>query len=211
MSDVLCAPADPGPFAQFAGAAAARYAPLGVHDWEIWNEPNGAFWLPAPNPAAYVAWLRVMPAIKAADPEATVISGGLLVLLLLRRRHTLSARLSPGVLLPGGRHTRRRHRRPPILLPGSSHLCGAVECVVADRQHHDELRDDPRRQRRVVEAAVAHRVRRTHQWSGSGGDQHGLQDRSQADHVSEALQAQMATIAVRQLCRPPYRGAVLVH
>jgi hypothetical protein len=74
-----CAPAHPAQFASFARAAVRRYAPLGVHAWEIWNEPNvEGFWRPAPNPAQYVALLRVTASeIKAADPTATVISGGL--------------------------------------------------------------------------------------------------------------------------------------
>jgi polysaccharide biosynthesis protein PslG len=74
----LCAPADPPQFAAFAGAAATRYGPLGVHDWEVWNEPNTGAWQPAPSTADYVSLLRATtPAIKAADPSAVVISGSL--------------------------------------------------------------------------------------------------------------------------------------
>jgi hypothetical protein len=74
-----CAPADANAFATFAAAATRRYAPQGVHSWEIWNEPNvQAFWKPVPNVTRYVALLRaVVPAIKGADPAATVVSGGL--------------------------------------------------------------------------------------------------------------------------------------
>jgi hypothetical protein len=58
---------------------AARYAPKGVNIFEIWNEPNNAgFWQPAPNPSAYTADLvAAYSAIKAVDPAAFVISGGL--------------------------------------------------------------------------------------------------------------------------------------
>ncbi len=74
-----CAPADPAPFAAFAAAAAARYAPLGIHTWEIWNEPNTReFWRPAPDPAAYVALLAATaPAMRAVDPSVRLVSGGL--------------------------------------------------------------------------------------------------------------------------------------
>jgi hypothetical protein len=74
-----CPPANANTFASFAAAATRRYAPRGVHAWEIWNEPNvRAFWKPAANVIRYVALLRaVAPAIKGADPAATVVSGGL--------------------------------------------------------------------------------------------------------------------------------------
>ena len=50
-SDPSPQPADPASFGAFAGAVAARYAPEGVRDFEIWNEPNNVvFWQPAPNP-----------------------------------------------------------------------------------------------------------------------------------------------------------------
>ena len=74
-----CAPAEPSQFATFAAAAAARYAPYGVHDWEIWNEPNSVgFWQPAPSAAAYTALLSDTAAsIRSADPQAFIVSGGL--------------------------------------------------------------------------------------------------------------------------------------
>ena len=72
-------PADPAAFARFAAQAARRYAPLGVHHWEIWNEPNlAAFWMPRADPAAYARLLvDAAAAIRAADPRAVVILGGL--------------------------------------------------------------------------------------------------------------------------------------
>jgi hypothetical protein len=72
-------PAAPQQFAAFAKAAVERYAPRGVHSWEIWNEPNIVdFWQPAPNPAAYVTLTRLTSAaIRSADGSATVVSGGL--------------------------------------------------------------------------------------------------------------------------------------
>jgi hypothetical protein len=72
-------PASASAFATFAGEVAARYAPMGVSTYEIWNEPNiQNFWYPAPNPSLYTTMLRdSYAAIKAVEPNATVISGGL--------------------------------------------------------------------------------------------------------------------------------------
>jgi polysaccharide biosynthesis protein PslG len=74
-----CAPADPNAFATFAAAAATRYAPQGIHTWEIWNEPNiVTFWQPAPNVTQYVNLLgATSKAIKAVDPQSFIVSGGL--------------------------------------------------------------------------------------------------------------------------------------
>lgn len=74
-----CAPSDPAVFAAFARAAAVRYAPLGVHTWEVWNEPNlQQFWQPAPDATQYVALLTATArAVRAADASASVLSGGL--------------------------------------------------------------------------------------------------------------------------------------
>lgn len=73
------APADVADYARFLTAAVERYAPLGISAWELWNEPNmTTFWPPEPDPVAYARLLRAgYAAVKAADPTATVISGGL--------------------------------------------------------------------------------------------------------------------------------------
>lgn len=73
-----CPPADPNAFAQFASAAVKRYAPLGVHAWEVWNEPNiPIFWV-NPDPKRYATLLSATTtSIRRADSTATVLSGGL--------------------------------------------------------------------------------------------------------------------------------------
>jgi hypothetical protein len=73
---VATPPANDAQYAQFAGAVAQRYAGK-VSAYEVWNEPNAAtFWYPAPDPAAYTKLLQAAyPAIKTADPSATVIGG----------------------------------------------------------------------------------------------------------------------------------------
>jgi peptidoglycan hydrolase-like protein with peptidoglycan-binding domain len=75
----FCAPADPAQFGAFAQAAAQRYSSQGVSDWEIWNEPNNAgFWGPTVDCNAYTAILKdAYTAIKAVEPNSTVITGGL--------------------------------------------------------------------------------------------------------------------------------------
>ena len=72
-------PASSAQYATWASDVARRYAPKGVRAFEIWNEPNIVrFWQPKPNPAAYTADLvAAYAAIKAVDPSAFVISGGL--------------------------------------------------------------------------------------------------------------------------------------
>jgi len=69
---------DPAQYAAFAAAVARRYAAMGVHSYEVWNEPNNSgAWTPKPNPAAYTQVLKAAyQAIKGADPQATVLTGG---------------------------------------------------------------------------------------------------------------------------------------
>ncbi len=76
-----CAPADPSQFATFASAAAARFAKIGIHTWEIWNEPNSAkFWQPQVDPVAYMSLLQsASQAIREVDSKAFVLMGGLSV------------------------------------------------------------------------------------------------------------------------------------
>ena len=70
-------PADPGAYQRIATYLATRYQGR-VSAWEIWNEPDCATGAcPQTDPAAYVPVLRAGYAgIKAADPAATVVTGG---------------------------------------------------------------------------------------------------------------------------------------
>lgn len=72
-------PASASVYADFAGAAAARYRGR-VAAYEIWNEPNAVMsWTSGPQgpePARYAEMLKAAyPRIKAADPSALVIGG----------------------------------------------------------------------------------------------------------------------------------------
>ena len=62
-------------FARYCAGVVARYAPLGITLYEIWNEPNiPVFWDPTPNAADYAALLKeVYPAIKAVNTNVTVL------------------------------------------------------------------------------------------------------------------------------------------
>lgn len=74
---VHAAPADPKVWGNFVAQTAARYRDV-IHNWEIWNEPNiDDSFAPAPDLALYSAMLKESySAIKAADPDSTVITGG---------------------------------------------------------------------------------------------------------------------------------------
>jgi Cellulase (glycosyl hydrolase family 5) len=77
-SDEHAAPANPDDYAAFVAALARRWAGR-VSAYEIWNEEDSpSWWTGAPNPAAYAALLRATyPLVKAADPRATIVLGGL--------------------------------------------------------------------------------------------------------------------------------------
>jgi hypothetical protein len=74
-----CPPASPALFATYAAAVAQHFTSQGVSKWEIWNEPNNAFfWGSTSNCSAYAADLKAAyVAIKRVNPAAGVISGGL--------------------------------------------------------------------------------------------------------------------------------------
>jgi len=77
--DKFYPPANYADYGDIVRRVAEHYAPRGVHVYEIWNEPNLAyFWSAGPNPAEYVKMLRAAyPAVKQADPASTVLLGGL--------------------------------------------------------------------------------------------------------------------------------------
>jgi hypothetical protein len=71
-------PANPQDYAAMLGMLASRFGGR-VAAYEIWNEEDApAWWTGAPDPGAYVQLLRAAyPAVKAAEPRATVVLGGL--------------------------------------------------------------------------------------------------------------------------------------
>ncbi len=54
-------------------------APLPVHSWQIWNEPNlSKYFAPGPSPARYAKLLKVShDAIKSEDPNAQIVLAGM--------------------------------------------------------------------------------------------------------------------------------------
>jgi hypothetical protein len=77
LYDKGASPASPeaqAAFAEYARQLVLRYKDT-VHDWEVFNEPNGGFWKPKPDPVAYARLLKVTyAAVKSADPTATVVA-----------------------------------------------------------------------------------------------------------------------------------------
>jgi hypothetical protein len=76
-------PSDYTDYASFVSALATRYGASAndgnqlISAYEIWNEPNGYLgWSPTPSAQDYTELLKAAyTAIKAADPEATVVGG----------------------------------------------------------------------------------------------------------------------------------------
>jgi hypothetical protein len=77
-SAVFYPPSNIQDYVDYAVATVHRYKDR-VHAWEIWNEENYVgYWRPAPNAAKYTQLLKATySAIKAEDPTATVVLGGL--------------------------------------------------------------------------------------------------------------------------------------
>lgn len=77
-TDEHAPPANPNDYAAFVGALAHRWAGH-VAAYEVWNEEDlPEWWSGGPNPGAYAQLLEsTYPAVKAADPSATVVLGGL--------------------------------------------------------------------------------------------------------------------------------------
>ncbi|HTL69902.1 MAG TPA: family 1 glycosylhydrolase [Candidatus Eisenbacteria bacterium] len=71
-------PPDPKLFANYAREVVRHFKDR-VKYWEVWNEPDQAiYWTPQDDMVSYTALLkRVYPAIKAEDPTARVVLGGL--------------------------------------------------------------------------------------------------------------------------------------
>jgi hypothetical protein len=65
-------------FGCYAEVAARHFAGQGV-SYEVWNEPNvGGFWPPQPDAAHYAALVNeAITRVRAGDPQAQVVTGGL--------------------------------------------------------------------------------------------------------------------------------------
>ncbi len=80
---VVYGPREPEAYADWIEQVVRRFSPMGVHHYEIWNEPNlTVYWPTADDPeqatSEYMALVRAAyPRVKAADPESTVLVGAL--------------------------------------------------------------------------------------------------------------------------------------
>src|SRR6185437_9266786 len=65
-------------YGNFCKATAQHFGPMGVHAYEVWNEPNtGGMFSPSPNIAKYTAMLKACyTAIKSVDSNSIVMTGG---------------------------------------------------------------------------------------------------------------------------------------
>jgi hypothetical protein len=84
-------PRRPAPYAAYLTALIGRYGPHGsfwrenpgipkmpIRSWQIWNEPNLAYYWKQPFASSYVSFLKVAhAAVKKADPGARVVLGAL--------------------------------------------------------------------------------------------------------------------------------------
>lgn len=67
-------------FSRYASAAASHYRGKNVFAYEVWNEPNYAHYWPNPSPEAYgLLFKDAASAVKASDPAARVVTGGVTV------------------------------------------------------------------------------------------------------------------------------------
>ena len=104
-SQEACEPAQPEAYAAFAARAAKRYAPDGLHDWEIWNEENLEGFASSANPeAAYTTMLAdTYTAVHSVDPKAVVMLGGLAMVQNDSAKHWIGAYpFLSGVAAAGG-------------------------------------------------------------------------------------------------------------
>ncbi|HET6873878.1 MAG TPA: cellulase family glycosylhydrolase [Acidimicrobiales bacterium] len=206
-----CAPAEPSQFAAFAGVAAARYGSE-VAAWEVWNEPNTAdFWKPVPNAAAYSQLLKLTAAaIRHAAPGAYIVSGG----------------LAPS---QGGRFT----LRPVDFLSGMCESGGVAALdAVGDHPYSfpvppdyqagwnawQQMDNTPISLRSVMTrcGASAKPIWITEYGAPTGGPGVAASPGNymlllHPTHVTEALQAQMAAAAIKDVDSYPWVGALFFY
>lgn len=201
-----CPPANPAAFATFAAAVASRYAPWGVHTWEIWNEPNvSTFWKPAPDPQAYTTLLKdAATSIRAHDSKAVILVGGLTGSL---STGTSIAAISflQSIYADGGKNSFDAVAMHPYTYPYSS----TYPTVYSWR----EMADAPTNLRAIMEANgdSSKKIWITEYGAPTDGPGTELSEDSntpiaQINYVSESLQAQLLVSAVQQYETYPWAG-----
>jgi hypothetical protein len=207
-SSAGCVPNDTQQFADFAKAAVERYRSAGVRHWEVWNEPNlRSYWGTAPDPASYTKLLRkASAAIKAADPGAVVLTGG------LARAYDGAGDLAPATFLrgiydAGGRDAFDVVADHPYSFPAAPYSGRGVNAwrMLGDLRSTMMAAGDGAKKIWLTEYGA-----RT---SGPGQltadvDQ---ADRTESDYVSEPVQAQMLAAAVRLRGKQPWLGPLFFY
>jgi hypothetical protein len=187
-------PIDPDDFARFVSAAAQRYGPQGVTTWEIWNEPNvSTFWSPRPNPQTYTTLLvRASAAIKAVQPGATILTGG----------------LSPAADAANGRQISARTFLSDVYAAGGGHAFDALalhpysfpNLPTFPADYNTFLATPALRQLMVDHGDAAKKI-----W----GTEIGAPTAGGGGSVTEAVQAQIVTQAFQQWTAWPYTGPLI--
>ncbi len=202
-----CAPADPDQFAAFARTAAERYAPQGVHDWEIWNEPNmGRYWGSAGNIVGYATLLtHASTAIRAVDPSAVVVTGG------LSPAATRGADISPTDFLEGLYDAGAGNSFDAV---GDHPYSYPVPPSYAEDWNAWQQMDATPTSIRSVMAAHGDAAKQI--WiteygaptngPGTEATENNYQLDNAPDHVSEALQARMLSEALQAHAEDPWAG-----
>jgi hypothetical protein len=201
----VCRPRSSTEFATFAGIVATRYAGAGLRTWEIWNEPNlTQFYRPKPDPVSYAGLLRAAyAAIKAADPGAMVISGGTSPTQTAHDGSTIRASdFLTAVYAAGGKNSFDAVAHHPYTFPytpDSAYPGGAWDDMSALRSIM------------VANGDSGKTIWATEYGAPTGGpgnvvDRDARQVHPGGSHVSESLQASIATTAVARMRRLPWAG-----
>ena len=188
-------------YTRFARAAVARYAPLGVKHYEIWNEPNiDGFWKPAPDAARYTELLKAAYAeMKQADPSITVLAGAFSPAGGYRdpscgggptAERECSSTSSSGCTRTARRAPSTRSHTIRTGTPRTRHLCAAWNQLAGTS---DLAAQPDGRQRRLRQEDLGDRVRLR-------GDQIGEQ--TQADQLAAGIRLWLAT---------PWAGELMVY
>jgi len=189
-------PGDPAAYAQMVSAAVAHFAPMGVHAWEIWNEPNMSWaWGPTVSAGAYTATLKAAyTAVKSVDPTATVVAGA----------------LSPAVDAADGSEI------SPLSFLNGIYAAGGGGYFDAVSVHPSSFPDLPMQ---ADSWNTFYNLPKIHQAMVSHGDgakkvwltEYGAPTGSAGDAVSEATQAAMVSQAMSQVAQWSWAGPFFTY